>query len=73
MAFRVTDNDWAASRTSFSGADLSVTFENLRIGALQGVSISVSREKGPIYVLGSATPVSFSRGKVLPRNCSSKR
>ena len=62
--FRVTENEWIGSRTSFSGSDIVVSFEDIRIATVQGISISVSREKGPIYVLGSETPVSFSRGKI---------
>ncbi len=33
------------------------------IGELSGISFSVSREKAPVYTLGSAEPRSFSRGK----------
>jgi len=63
MGFRLTNNKWVANRTSFAGADIQVLAEDIRLGDLQAISVSVSREKGPIYVLGSATPVSFSRGK----------
>jgi len=63
--FRVTENEWVASRTSMAGADIVVLFEDIRIGNLQGISISVSREKAPIYVMGSEVPVSFSRGEFL--------
>jgi len=60
--FRLAQNEWAGARTSMSGSDIVITFEDIRMGNLQALSISVSREKGPIYVLGSETPVSFSRG-----------
>jgi len=63
MGWRITDNEWTGARTSMAGSDITVMAEDTRLGHLQAVSISVSREKGPIYVLGSATPVSFSRGK----------
>lgn len=49
--------------TSFSGADIVATFAGKVIGELQQISYSVSREKAPIYTLGSANPRSFSRGK----------
>jgi hypothetical protein len=32
-------------------------------GSLQAISVSVSREKMPLYTTGSADPVGFSRGK----------
>ncbi len=49
--------------TSFSGADAIASFNGQIIGELQALTINVSREKGPIYVLGDADPISFSRGK----------
>jgi sporulation protein YlmC with PRC-barrel domain len=49
--------------TSFSGADALVSFNGRQIGEVQALTINVQREKGPIYVLGSANPISFSRGK----------
>ena len=49
--------------TSFSGADLVVTFGSKVIGELQQISWAVQREKAPVYTLGSADPRSFSRGK----------
>lgn len=49
--------------TSFSGADLLVSFGPKVIGELQQISWAVQREKAPVYTLGSADPRSFSRGK----------
>ena len=49
--------------TSFSGADLVVSFGPRVIGELQQISWAVQREKAPIYTLGNADPRSFSRGK----------
>jgi len=48
---------------SFSGVDMLVTFAGKVIGELQGISYSVTREKAPLYTMGSADPRSFSRGK----------
>lgn len=48
---------------SFSGVDMIVTFGGIWIGALQGLSYSVTREKVPTYTMGNANPRSFSRGK----------
>jgi hypothetical protein len=51
------------SYTSFSGADAIATFNGTVIGQLQAITVNTQREKGPIYVMGSADPLSFSRGK----------
>jgi len=48
---------------SFSGADMQVMFGPTIIGELQGLSYTVTREKAPLYTMGSADPRSFSRGK----------
>lgn len=49
--------------TTFSGADIVCSFDNVTIGALSGITWSVTREKAPIYTMGSPNPRSFSRGK----------
>lgn len=49
--------------TSMSGCDIQAFIESALIGNIQGVSFSITREKAPIYVMGHADPVSFSRGK----------
>ena len=49
--------------TSFSGADIVVSFSNQVIGELQSISWAIQREKGPVFTLGSADARSFSRGK----------
>lgn len=49
--------------TTFSGADIVATFDGTSIGALSGITWSVTREKAPIYTMGSPNPRSFSRGK----------
>ena len=54
---------YTQSYNSFSGVDIQATFGGVLIGELQGVSYSVTREKAPIYTMGSADPRSFSRGK----------
>lgn len=61
-------SDQALSRftqtyTTFSGADIVCTFAGTTIGALSGITWSVTREKAPVYTMGSANPRSFSRGK----------
>jgi hypothetical protein len=49
--------------TTFSGADIVCSFAGQNIGALSGITWSVTREKAPIYTMGSPNPRSFSRGK----------
>lgn len=48
---------------SFSGVDIQATFAGKPIGELQGVSYTCTREKAPLYTMGSPDPRSFSRGK----------
>ncbi|MES9681825.1 hypothetical protein ABWK22_02670 [Gottfriedia acidiceleris] len=49
--------------TSYSGSDIVCTFNGVVIGELQALTYSVTREKGPVYVMGDPNPKSFSRGK----------
>jgi hypothetical protein len=54
---------YARSYNSFSGVDIKGVFGNKVIAELQAISYSITREKAPIYTMGSADPRSFSRGK----------
>jgi hypothetical protein len=54
---------FARSYNSFSGVDIKGVFANKVIAELQAISYSITREKAPIYTMGSADPRSFSRGK----------
>ncbi len=49
--------------TTFSGADIVATFNGTPIGSLAGITWSVTREKAPVFTMGSPNPRSFSRGK----------
>lgn len=51
------------SYNSFSGVDIKAVFNNVVIGELQALSYSITREKAPIYTMGSADPRAFARGK----------
>lgn len=62
MAYNL-QTQYNATYTSFSGADIVATFGNIVIGELQAISYSVTREKAPVYTMGSPDPRSFSRGK----------
>jgi hypothetical protein len=59
----VATSNYTKTFTSYSGADIIATFNQVVVGELQAITYSVTREKGPIYVMGNPNPVSFSRGK----------
>jgi len=54
---------YSRSYNSFSGVDIKGVFANKIIAELQAISYSITREKAPMYTMGSADPRSFSRGK----------
>lgn len=56
-------NSYTRTYTSFSGADIKAVIGNRIMAECQGCSVSVTREKAPLYTLGSPDPRSFSRGK----------
>lgn len=61
-----TDNTfekYGSTYTSFSGADIQATIAGVHIGTLSAITWSVTREKSPIFTLGSPNPRSFTRGK----------
>lgn len=62
MAESVT-SQYTKTYTTFSGCDIVATFGDTVIGELQAITYSVSREKAPVYTMGSPEPRSFSRGK----------
>lgn len=49
--------------TTFSGSDIVCVFGGQVVGTLAGITWSITREKAPIYTMGSPNPRSFSRGK----------
>lgn len=51
------------SYNSMAGADIKAVFGNIPFGELQAISYAVTREKAPIYTMGSADPRSYSRNK----------
>lgn len=48
---------------SSAGTDIVATIDGILIGNLNGISYSMTREKAPIYTMGSVDAVSFGRGK----------
>lgn len=55
--------EYTRTLSSFSGADLIVTFGKAVIGELQQITWAIQREKVPIYTMGNPDPRSVSRGK----------
>ena len=53
----------ANPRYSFSGSDIRCQIGKYSFAECQAVSYSVTREKAPIYTMGSPDPRSFSRNK----------
>lgn len=51
------------SYNSLSGSDIRAVIGTYQFAELQAVSYSVTREKAPIYTMGSPDPRSFSRNK----------
>lgn len=58
-----TGTQFAKGYNSYSGVDIKAVFQNQVIAELQAISYSITREKAPVYTMGSADPRSFSRGK----------
>lgn len=63
MANDVVANSFGKSYHSFSGVDIKAVFGSKVLTEIQAISYSVTREKAPLYTMGSADPRSFSRGK----------
>lgn len=53
----------AATYNSSSGCDIIPTIDGIIIGNCNGISLSTTREKSPIYALGSTDAIAFGRGK----------
>lgn len=55
--------EYTKTYSTYSGCDIVASFNGKILGELQAITYSVSREKAPVYTMGSAEPRSFSRGK----------
>jgi len=58
-----TSSIYSRSYNSFGGVDIKGVFGNVVIAELQAISYSVTREKAPVFTMGSPDARSFSRGK----------
>lgn len=59
----VLESQITQSYNSFSGTDIRAVIGQFQFAELQAVSYSVTREKAPVYTMGSADPRAFSRNK----------
>ncbi len=57
------ESEIAHSYNSFSGSDIRAQIGNIPFAEIQAISYSVTREKAPIYTMGSPDPRAFSRNK----------
>ena len=48
---------------SFAGADLKAVIGQFQFAELQAISYSITREKAPVYTMGSADVRAYSRNK----------
>ena len=47
--------------TTFSGVDITALFDDMTLMTLQGIAVSITREKVPVYSFGRSRPLSISR------------
>jgi len=47
----------------FTGTDIFTVFQDQLISTMQGISYSITRQKAPVYTMGSADPRSVARSK----------
>lgn len=57
------ESTFTRSYNSFSGIDIQAVVGTQVLATLQGISYQISREKAPIFTMGSADPRGFARGK----------
>lgn len=57
------ESEIARSYNSFSGSDIRAVIGTIPFAEIQAISYSVTREKAPIYTMGSPDPRAFSRNK----------
>ena len=57
------NTSFAQTYNVHSGVDIVATVNGVVLGNLNGISFSTTREKAPVYVLGSVDAVAFGRGK----------
>ena len=63
MAAHMSAEEYSKTYSTFGGCDIVAAFNGHVIGSIQAITYSLTREKVPVYTMGSAEPRSFSRGK----------
>lgn len=58
-----TNTTGASLYSSLSGADIHAVFGNYKFGSVQMIKYAISREKAPIFTLGSPSARATARGK----------
>ncbi len=56
-------NEIARSYNSFAGSDIKAIIGQFQFAELQAISYAITREKAPIYTMGSPDPRAYSRNK----------
>lgn len=59
----MSSEQYTKTYSTFGGSDIVATFNGHPIAEIQAITYSITREKTPVYTLGSPEPRSFSRGK----------
>ncbi|MGI4814857.1 MAG: hypothetical protein ACRYGG_16205 [Janthinobacterium lividum] len=59
----ILESEISRSYNSFSGADIKAVIGPYQFAELQAISYSITREKAPVYCMGHADPLSYSRNK----------
>ena len=59
----LSNQSYAANYTSFTGTDIMVVFQGFVVTTAQGISYSITRQKAPIYTMGSADFRATARSK----------
>lgn len=60
---KANELDGLRTYSSIGGCDIITVMNGNECGSLQSISVSTSREKGPLYTMGVADPIGYSRGK----------
>jgi hypothetical protein len=59
----VLASEISRSCNSFAGADITAVIGQYEFAELQSINYSVTREKAPVYTLGTPDPRAYSRNK----------
>lgn len=55
------ESEISRSYNSFAGADIKAVIGQFQFAELQAISYSITREKAPVYTMGSADVCAYSR------------